>query len=92
MANYTVYCPSADETIKVHIVQSRQGVRSTKPKILRRQIPDTAPKESHLPTTSSRELHMHIVHISKLYTDDTGRFPIKARSGKRYLTVAYHCD
>ena len=34
LANATAYCPSADETIKVHIVQSRQGVRSTKPKIL----------------------------------------------------------
>ena len=33
LANATAYCPSADETIKGHIVQSRQGVRSTKPKI-----------------------------------------------------------
>ena len=35
---------------------------------------------------------MHTVHISKLYTDDTGRLPIKARSGNQYLMVAYHCD
>ena len=35
---------------------------------------------------------MHTVHISKLYTDDTGRFPIKARSGNQYLMVANHCD
>ena len=35
---------------------------------------------------------MHTVHTSKLYTDDTGRFPIKARSGNQYLMVAYHCD
>ena len=35
---------------------------------------------------------MHRVHISKLYTDDTGRFPIKARSGNQYLIVAYHCN
>ena len=26
-ANSTAYCPSADETIKGHIVQSQQGVR-----------------------------------------------------------------
>ena len=44
LANATAYFPSADETIKGHIVQLRQGVRSTKPKILRRKIPDTAPE------------------------------------------------
>ena len=36
LANATSYCPSADETIKGHRVQSRQGVLSTKPKIPKR--------------------------------------------------------
>ena len=35
---------------------------------------------------------MQTVHISKLYTDDIGRFPIKARSENQYLMVSYHCD
>ena len=30
--------------------------------------------------------------ISKLYTDDTGRFPIHARSGNQYIMISYHCD
>ena len=30
--NATSYCPLADDTIKGHMVQTRQGVRSTKPK------------------------------------------------------------
>ena len=30
--------------------------------------------------------------ISKLYTGDTGRFPIHARSGNQYIMIAYHCD
>ena len=30
--NATEYCPSADETIKGHMVQTRQGVKSTNPK------------------------------------------------------------
>ena len=92
LASATVYCPLADETIKVHIVQLRQGVQSTKPKIPRRRIPYTSPEESPLPSTKSKELHMHTVHISKLYTDDTRRFPIKARSGNQYLIVAHHCN
>ena len=35
---------------------------------------------------------MHTVHISKLYNDNIGIFPIKARSENQYLMVAYHCD
>ena len=30
--------------------------------------------------------------ISKLYNDDTGRFPVHARSGNQYIMIAYHCD
>ena len=90
--NSTAYCPFADETIKRHIVQSRQGIRSTEPKIPRRPIPNKSPEESPPPSTRSRELHIHTVHVSKLYTDDTGRFPIKERSGNQYLMVSYHRD
>ena len=92
LANATAYCPSEYETIKGRIVQSRQVIRSAKLKIPRRPIPGTSSEESPLPSTRSRELHMHTVHISKLYTDDTGRFPIKARGGNQYLMVDYHCD
>ena len=35
---------------------------------------------------------MNTVHISKLYNDNIGIFPIKERSGNQYLMVAYHCD
>ena len=43
LANSTAYCPSADESIKGHMVQSRQGVRSAKPKTVRRTIPSPSP-------------------------------------------------
>ena len=46
----------------------------------------------HLQSIWRRPWNMHTVPISKLYTYDTGRFPIKARSGNQYLMVAYHCD
>ena len=35
---------------------------------------------------------MFVTPISKLYTDDTGRFPVHAHSGNRYIMIAYHCD
>ena len=39
---------------------------------------------------SLNELHIKVLHQSKLYTDDTGRFPTKAQSGNQYAMVAYH--
>jgi hypothetical protein len=40
----------------------------------------------------SNKLYVRVEHISKLYTDDTGRFPVLARSGNQYVMVAYHYD
>ena len=39
---------------------------------------------------SVNELHVKVLHQSKLYTDDTGRFLTRARSGNQYVMVAYH--
>ena len=35
-------------------------------------------------------MHINTAHINKLYTDDTGRFPIRSQSGNQYLMIAYH--
>ena len=37
-------------------------------------------------------MHIKTTHISKLYTDYTGRFPVISRTGNQYIMVAYHCD
>ena len=70
-----------------HLVQKRQGVRSTKTKLTGK-----SPQEQKLPQVRSNELHIHVTPISKLYTDDTGCFPIHAYSGNQYIMIAYHCD
>ena len=44
LANSTKYCPSDAATIMGHLVQKRQGVRSTKPKLTA-----TSPPEPTLP-------------------------------------------
>ena len=76
------YCPSADKTLKGHLVQTRQGVRSTKPKV--QQISNPAP------ASTTNDLHLTVEPISKLYTDDTGRFPTRAQSGNQYIMIACH--
>jgi hypothetical protein len=40
----------------------------------------------------SSEVYINVYPISKLYTDNTGRFPIKAQSGNQYVMIAYHAD
>ena len=45
-----------------------------------------------MPALVSNELYLNVVPMSKLYTDDTGRFPVRARSGNQYVMIAYHAD
>eukprot|EP00804_Cyclotella_cryptica_P000018 CCRYP_013701-RA/>CCRYP_013701-RA protein AED:0.35 eAED:0.46 QI:0/0/0/1/1/1/2/0/422 len=88
-ANASKYCPSCDEAIKGHLTQVRQGIRSTKPKPPK----TTAPMiPSLIPPAASKELHLWDEPISKLFTDDMGRFPVQSCSGNQYLMLAYHCD
>ena len=88
LANASNYFPNATATLLGHLVQKRQGVRSTKMK-----APTSLQHQQHiLPQVKSNELHVFVTPISKLYTDDTGHFPVHARSGNRYIMIAYHCD
>jgi hypothetical protein len=88
-SNAAKYCPDADETIMGHLAQQRQNVRSTKPK-QPRPVPLVA-----LPTpaaTASNQIIIVTQPLSKLFTDDTGRVPVRARSGNQYVMIAYHAD
>ena len=44
------------------------------------------------PPLKTKELHIWDQPISKLYTDDCGRFPIIYRIGNEYIIITYHCD
>ena len=70
-----------------HLVQKRQGVRSTRPK-----PPTSSSTDEQIPRILSNELFIQVTPISKLYTDDTGQFPIHARCGNQYIMIAYHCN
>ena len=45
-----------------------------------------------MPQVRFNELFLQVTPISKLYTDNTGCFPVRAHSGHQYVTIAYHCD
>jgi hypothetical protein len=96
--------PSSDATVKGHLKQTRQGLRSTKPKppkpsnqfaILAKSTESPPPAPTGEPaidptTPLSNQLYIAEMPFSRLYTDDTGRLPIRARSGNQYITIAYH--
>ena len=44
------------------------------------------------PPIKIKELYILYQPISKIYTDDCGRFPIRSRSINKYITIAYNCD
>ena len=48
--------------------------------------------EDIIATIKTKYLHIWDEQISKLYTDDCGRFPIRSRSGNKYIMIAYNCD
>ena len=86
------------------MVKSSQGVRSTKRisnKIHNNQIEmsqktvyqqEQSNTDDILPNQKTKEIHIWDQPISKLSTDDCGRFPIRSRNGNEYIMIAYHCD
>jgi hypothetical protein len=87
------YCPDCDDTILGHLAQQHRNVRSTKPKcptpLLPAALPTAAPGPKDMPPN---QVFIKVYPLSRLYTDDTGRFPIRARSGNQYIMIAFHAD
>ena len=49
-----------------------------------------ADKPMAIPSNPANELQVFECAVATLYTDDCGRFPIRAQSGNQYIMVAYH--
>ena len=86
------YCPTADETLKGHTAQPRQHIRSTQ------QTWPTAPAATSAPlpglthdkSNTNSGTDLAIIPANTLFTDDTGRFTPRARSGNQYIMIAIH--
>ena len=90
--NAKTYHPTTGETLKGHMTHTLQGVRSTKRKETpSNQTRGVSPISSDIPATKSNKLFVVVKPVSKLYIDDMGRFPIRSRSGHRYIILSFHC-
>jgi hypothetical protein len=84
--------PQTTATVKGHLDQTRQNLRSTKPKT---QECDNEPA-----TDPTQEPHNVIINqvfatveeTGRVYTDQTGQFPVQSSNGHRYMLVLYHFD
>jgi hypothetical protein len=86
-SNAARYCLDTDEAIMGHLSQQPQNVWSTKPK------PTLLAPLAVLPppfATPSNQVFVITKLLSKLFTDDTGRFPVRARSVNQYVMIAFH--
>jgi hypothetical protein len=103
LCNAMKHCPSSNIIIKAHLKQTHQGLHSTKPKprssnhfapLATLDAPTTDKPEdpSHKPTAlpPTNKLYITDFLLAKLYTNNTGRLPIQARSGNQYITIAFH--
>ena len=91
--NAKTYHPTTGETLKGHMKQTRQGVRSTKHRSTSfKTTRSVSPLSANVTSKISNKLYVVVKPVSKLYTGDIGRFPICSRSGRRYIMLEFHCD
>ena len=91
--NAKTYHPTTEETLKGHMTQTRQGVRSNKQNSTSSKPTwSVSPLPNNVPAKTSNKLYVVVMPVSKLYSDDMGRFPICSRSVHRYIMLAFHCN
>jgi hypothetical protein len=83
------YCPDADEMIMGHLAQQHQNVWLTKPKPTSPTPLAVLPPPVEVP---SNQVFVVTKPLSKLFTNDTGCFPVRARSGNQYIMIAFHAN
>ncbi len=95
-SNAAKYCRIQTKTIMGHLVQQLQNVRSTKPKQPTPAPLVLPPPPLVLPpppvASPSNLVFVKTQPLSKLYTNDTGCFPVRACSGNQYVVIAFHAN
>ena len=82
------YVKMSEATSKGHLTQERQNLRSTKTKV--KQLKQTTSNEASL--TKNPEAYVCIDdprHHSTVYSDQTGRFPVRSNRGMHYIMILY---
>jgi len=97
--NVARYCPTnATPTVLGHLTQVRKGLRSTQWVTAANALIVANASDNLLPSTElfdaltapTDTLIFREVNLATLFTDNLGRFPIRAMSSNQYIVLAYH--
>jgi hypothetical protein len=88
-SNADRYCLDADKAIMGHLAQQRQNVQPTKPKPTLLVPLAVLPPPVAMP---SNQVFVITKPLSKLFTNNTGHFPVRACSGNQYFMIASHVN
>ena len=89
--------PETDETPMGRLDAERAGTRSTKKKFQSAPLP-TASEEDLKPLLGKKNRDVYIKMVdtwemkNTIYSDQTGKFPVKSRAGNRYIMVMVEID
>jgi hypothetical protein len=100
--NVASYCPDkANATVLGHLTQVKQGLQSTSNPTTHTAANAGAAYSARHPSNDKILHAMGLAppatalfcweeELDTLYTDDMGRFPIRAQNGNQYIMLAYH--
>jgi hypothetical protein len=85
--NILKYLPKSDATVKGHMNQIQQNIRSTQPKVTA-----STPEPDMVHEDKYRYVYAAIMETGQTYTDITCGFSTTSHSGKKYILVLYDYD
>ena len=82
------YYPETDETPKGHMRHVRQGVCSTKEKVI---VPNN--NDEKVPRRKQNEIYVRVNQFKDtIYTNQTGKSPITSSRGHKYIMIMCEID
>ena len=87
------HLPKAIATVKGHLHQQRQNIRSTKAKAPNSTVDSDLTPTSDTPNLRSHHVFSSIIDLrQEIATDLTGQFPIQSSRGHKYILILYDFD
>ena len=87
------FLPKSEHTIKGHLKQEFKNQRSTKNAESKAIEDDVKEYTSQDDQTRKHDVFVSVQDLQgKVYTDQTGRFPVTSSQGKKYIMIAYDYD
>ena len=90
--NVQKHFPESDEERQGHMRSIKQGIRSTKERIMV-EVEDENGNVQKVPLKKHNDIYVRIDEAKEtIYTDQTGAFPVRSRRGNRYIMVLCEMD